>query len=204
MTARERWVFLGDSVTDSGRTTGGPPTGDGYVSRIAHAVTERGLDVEVLNRGVNGDQAADVLRRVESDCIELAPDLVSIMVGVNDTWRRYDSDAPVPLEAFTAAFDALVDRLRSVARVVVMTPFLLPVAPGQGEWLIDDLGPKIEVERASARRVGAAIVDAQSAMEMSACAPMDLAFDGVHPTAAGFDTLAAAWIAEVLPAGTAR
>lgn len=198
MTSRARWVFLGDSVTDSGRTTGGAPAGDGYVSRIAESAGVRGVDAEVVNRGINGDQAADVLARVDADCLDLAPDLVSVMVGVNDTWRRYDSDAPVSIEAFAEAFNGLLERLNGVSRLVVMTPFILPVLSGQPSWLRDDLRPKIEVELEAARRSGAVVIDTQAALEQSALAPVDLAFDGVHPTAAGFDVLAEIWIAGVL------
>jgi len=88
-------LFQGDSITDAGRlAAGNSPLGHGYVNYAASwfSALHPSLNVSFHNRGVSGERVKDLLARWNADCIALKPDWVSILVGINDTWRRYDSN----------------------------------------------------------------------------------------------------------------
>lgn len=192
-------LFIGDSITDCGRDRDDPYSlGDGYVARIAewHALENPSAEAHFRNRGISGNRAADLRRRWSADCLELEPDVVSIMIGVNDTWRRYDRDDPTTTDEFAADYREILDRTAEIgARVVLVEPFLLPVRAEQWEWR-DDLDPKIAVVRRLAGEYGALFVATDGPMAQSGAAstPTDWVRDGVHPTAAGHALLARRWL----------
>ena len=128
----DKVVFIGDSITDAGRDRNRPDDlGDGYVARIAEAITSRWPTsaTRVLNRGVGGNRAIDVKKRWDVDCRDLHPDVVSLLVGVNDTWRRFDEGAVTTAEEFTDIVGTLLAGLSAdgVDQVVLIEPFALPV-----------------------------------------------------------------------------
>jgi len=160
-----------------------------------------GEPVEFLNRGISGDRVRDLRRRWRLDCLDLRPDLVSILIGVNDTWRRYDSDDPTSVEDFERDYVDVLERTRHVlpaTRVVLLEPFLLPVREDQHTWR-EDLDPKLAVVRRLADSYGATLVPLdvvlQKAAETSGAAA--LAADGVHPTSEGHDLIARTWLETV-------
>jgi lysophospholipase L1-like esterase len=196
-----RVLFTGDSITDTGRREGvGEGLGDGYVRRIADAPEFAG--VEVLNTGIGGDTSADLGARFANDVLALRPDVLSILVGVNDTWRRYDSDRETSVEDYATNYRTMLTAARDAGiALVLIEPFLLPVLRSQRAWR-DDLDPKIAAVRALAAEFGAALVPAD--VELTRLAGSDgaaaLASDGVHPTAAGHDAIARLWLRTVLAA----
>ncbi|GIH19374.1 SGNH/GDSL hydrolase family protein [Rugosimonospora africana] len=196
----DRVLFIGDSVTDSGRTvTGADPLGDGYVRLIADALVERSIDARVINQGISGNRTGDLAQRWTTDCVDLAPDVLTIFVGINDTWRRYDSGLPTTAQEFEATYRSLLDATAAAtsAQVVLITPFLLPVQPGQADWF-EDLAPKIAVVNRLAAEYGATLVSADALMtQVGGSSPERLAGDGVHPTAEGNRLLADAWLATI-------
>lgn len=202
-------VFAGDSVTDCGRREDPAGLGSGYVRRLAHRPELVGWTV--LNRGVGGDRTADLRGRWHDDVVDERPDAVSILVGINDTWRRYDSDDPTPLGDFERSYRAiLAATVATGAALVLVEPFLVPVSDEQAAWR-EDLDPKIEVVRGLATELGLPLVDADS--RFAALAPTfdrgALAPDGVHPSGAGHDLLARLWVTAAAPllrerAATAR
>ena len=193
-------LFIGDSITDSDRLHDRPDSlGVGYVARIVewYALENPDAQVRFVNLGIGGDRVADLRRRWTTDCLELEPDVVSIMIGINDTWRRYDEDDPTTTEDFAADYRDILDRTIEIgARVVLVEPFLLPVRPEQWEWRTD-LDPKIAVVRRLAAEFGALLVATDGPMAQAAAAtgPTYWAYDGVHPTPAGHALLARAWLA---------
>lgn len=199
----DRVLFTGDSVTDAGRDRSDPASlGHGYALIAASLAGARHpeLGLEFRNRGVGGDTSASLRDRWESDTIALAPSVVSILVGVNDTWRWFDSGDRISAEEFEdnlrAILDSTVDRLE--ARIVLVEPFLLAVSPGQHAWR-DDLDPRIHAVRRLATEYRARLVPADGILAAAAVrssAP-SLAHDGVHPTPAGHGLLAEAWLAAV-------
>lgn len=190
------FVFIGDSITEDGRRFDDPDDlGVGYVSRVAARRRAAGSVERIVNTGIGGNRAIDLVDRWDRDCLAHDPDLVSIHVGINDTWRRYDGGEATSTDAFEARYRDLLERTAATgAQLVLIEPFLLPLSPAQAAWR-DDLDPKIEVVRTLAREFGATLVEADAAFtaQGSRTAPADLLWDGVHPTDAGRDLLAHVW-----------
>lgn len=189
-------VFIGDSITEDGRRLDDPTDlGVGYVARVARQRRASGAEERTVNSGIGGNRAIDLVGRWDRDCLAHAPDLVSIHVGINDTWRRYDQGEATSTASFAAHYRGLVEQTVAVgARLVLIEPFLLPVAPGQASWR-EDLDPKIEVVRSLAREFDATLVEADVAFteQGGRTDPGALLHDGVHPTDAGRDLLAHVW-----------
>ncbi len=193
-------LFQGDSITDAGRDRQNPNhLGYGYVSMIAHFLDalypERRL--RYLNRGISGNRVKDLVARWDSDCVQLRPDWVSILIGINDTWRRYDSNDPTSTEAFAEGYRTLLQRTRekTQARLILMEPFVLHTSPDRQAWR-EDLDPKIRVVQALAKEFDAILVpldrlfrEASTKREPAFWAP-----DGVHPSPAGNALIAQAWL----------
>lgn len=193
-----RLVFAGDSVTDCGRREGaGAGMGDGYVRALAEGVLLAGT--AVVNRGVGGDRVEDLARRWDADVVAESPHAVSVMIGINDTWRRYDSGQETDQATFLARYRALLERLAPDTVLVLMEPFLLPVNTEQQAWR-QDLDPKIAAVRRLAKEFGAVLVctdEILNAMVAAGTPPEDLALDGVHPTPLGHAVIADAWLEAV-------
>ena len=194
-----RVVLVGDSITDAGRLAEGEfGLGHGYAARVAGVCGRRG--VTVLNRGVGGHRVVDLQARWDQDVLALEPDLVSIKIGINDTWRRYDAGDETSAEDFETGYRDLLDRTLAGApraSIVLVEPFLVPVRTEQWGWR-EDLDPKIQVVRRLAGSYGLPLVATDGpiaqAVATSGLGPEAWAYDGVHPTPAGHDLLAEAWL----------
>lgn len=197
-------LFQGDSVTDCGRIYGDNSSlGNGYPSLIAAYLwaTFPELNLTILNRGVSGNRVYDLETRWDRDCIELQPNWVSILIGINDTWRRYDSNILSPIDEFTAAYRRILTRVReeTKAKIVLCDPFVLPYPEDRKEWRID-LDPRIDAVRSLALEFDAIYVplDGIFAAACTRQSPQFWAADGVHPTLAGHGLIAGAWLQAVL------
>lgn len=194
-----RFVFVGDSITDCERDRTDPASlGAGYVRMLADALAERPGEAEVRNLGVSGDRAVDLEARWEREVVPANADVLTLYVGVNDMWRRFDSDDPTPAADFEATLRRLLDALPSPRpRLFFVEPFFLPVTVDQEAWL-EDLDPKrAAVERVAADydatlvRLHEPFTAAAAERGVGAVAP-----DGVHPSAEGHRMIADAWLAE--------
>jgi lysophospholipase L1-like esterase len=193
-------VFIGDSITDAGRREDPDRhLGHGYVRLVSEALAARGDDRPIVNTGISGDRAVDLRARWERDALAHDPELLSVYVGVNDTWRRYDAGDPTPVERFESTYRSLLaeaqDRL--APRMILVEPFVLPVTAEQTRWGVDDLDAKRAVVAELAADFGAAFVPLQSLLLEAAAQGAGnaaLADDGVHPTALGNELIAGAWL----------
>lgn len=192
------FLFIGDSITDDGRTIKGIELGEGYVRLIDRALASVDPRPTVVNRGINGDRVEALRRRWAVDALDVAPTRLTVMIGINDTWRRYDSDDPTTAEAFEDDYRAILDAsARGGAAITLYEPFLVPVLAGQDEWRYD-LDPKIAVVRKLADEFGATLIrtDEAFAREADRVGAAFLLPDGVHPSDAGRRLLADLWLAE--------
>lgn len=202
----DRVLFIGDSVTDCGRarTTeidGSAEMGNGYpflISAWYNALYPEKC-VTFLNRGISGNRVRDLRQRWQSDCLDLKPNVVSILIGINDTWRRYDSNDPTSTEAYEKDFRSLLDATRTAGmRVILCEPFCLPFPEDRRAWRVD-LDPRIQVVRRLALEYQTQLLPLDGIFAQAAAKrhPAFWLSDGVHPTPAGHALIAQNWIAAV-------
>ncbi|MFE6158409.1 SGNH/GDSL hydrolase family protein [Streptomyces sp. NPDC056486] len=205
-------MFTGDSITDCQRLASEDGLGFGFPLRVAGEWGLRHPDRPVtwLNTGIGGNKVMDLEARWQTDVLDARPDVVTILVGVNDMgWHTLDPEGYViPVEEFEAGYDRLLAPLAEAGtELILMEPFLLPIhgvveagaaligEEERKEWRTD-LDPKIQAVRKLAREYGAQLLAADDMFaELAAKAgPEYWATDGVHPTPAGHAALAEAWL----------
>jgi lysophospholipase L1-like esterase len=194
-------LFQGDSVTDCGRGRGEDTRlGDGYPLMIAGLLGQRHpqLQAKVVNRGISGHRVKDLAARWDEDCVRLQPDVVTLLIGINDTWRRFDSADPTSAVDYHAVYRTLLARVRGETKarlIVLMDPFVLPSPPDRIAWR-EDLNPRIDIVRSLSHEFDALYVPLDglfaAAARKAPCAFW--AADGVHPTPAGHALIAQAWL----------
>ncbi|MEV3933683.1 SGNH/GDSL hydrolase family protein [Streptomyces sp. NPDC053728] len=195
-------LFQGDSITDVGRLVEpDSPLGNGYARIAADRVRAERPDsgITFLNRGIGGDRVADLRARWREDAMDLRPDVVSVLIGVNDTWRRYDSGAVTTVRDYEDDYRAILTQVRDEldAQLILIEPFLVPVRDEQWAWR-EDLDPRIQTVRRLSEEFGAALLAADGLLNQAARAAGGaecIAGDGVHPTPLGHALLADAWAA---------
>ncbi len=189
-------VFIGDSVTDCGRLVA-PPFGDGYVFNIADSTR---LSGEIINVGTSGHRLVDLENRWNADVLAHQPTLVSVAIGINDTWRRYDDNDPTSTQDFEDSYRRVLTATKAQGNpeLVLCEPFLLAVRDEMNTWR-EDLDPKIAVVHKLATEFNAKLVsfdqrfnDLAKEMSMS-----ELAEDGIHPSKLGHQIMADLWLRTV-------
>ncbi len=189
-------VFIGDSITDAHRRDDPEGLGFGYVRLAAEALRVRGDRREVVNRGVSGDRIGDLEARWGEDVLALNPGTLSVSVGINDTWRRFDEGTPTDAKTFESIYRGLIERALAAGspRLVLVEPFLLPIADEQFDWL-DDLEGKRDAVASLAEEHDAAFVPLHRILTTAAAhhGAVEIAADGVHPTPLGAELIAEAW-----------
>jgi lysophospholipase L1-like esterase len=202
--AGDRILFQGDSITDAGRDRDNPHhLGNGYAMLAASwfqaLYPER--NVRFTNRGIGGDRTRDLVERWREDCLLLRPTWISLLVGINDTWRRYDRNDATSTEAYEEFYRTLLTRTMEElpgAHLILCEPFVLPTPPDRLGWRVD-LDPKIAVVHKLAQEYDAILVpfDDIFAQAANRREPSFWAADGVHPTAAGHALMAQSWLKAV-------
>ncbi len=196
----DRILFTGDSITDCGRDRQKPESlGFGYAALAAAHLQARlaSPELKIFNRGISGNRAGDLLNRFDADLLALQPTVVSILIGINDTWRRYDNNDPTDAKTFEQNYRLLLEKIKMnlKARIVLLEPFLLHVPADRYAWR-EDLNPKIDVTRKLAIEFGAELLPLDGLFAQAATlAPAAYwAEDGVHPSAAGHALIAETWL----------
>ena len=193
-----RVLFQGDSITDCGRDREEfGSLGDGYVSLIPDKLGHP-PEMEVLNRGISGHRIVDLYARWKPDALHLKPDVLSILIGANDTWHEFAAQNGVEVSRYATIYRLLLEWTREVlpqVQLVLCEPFVLPcgvVGPGWRE----DIDERRRVVATLAEDFGAAFVPFQTEFDQALKRqPAEFwAADGVHPTFLGHDLMADCWI----------
>jgi lysophospholipase L1-like esterase len=198
-------LFQGDSITDClrDRTRSWPTDpaalGAGYAGRIAGDLLARhpGAGWQFFNRGISGDRVVDLLGRWRKDALALQPDVVSILVGVNDTWHEHTNGNGLSVARYAELYRMVLQDTRAARPqcwLVLGEPFALPGGEFKADWL-PELRERGAAVRQLAQEFGAAFVPYQAmfdAAQKKYSAP-ELAADGVHPSPLGHQLMAAAW-----------
>ncbi|CAM2877487.1 SGNH/GDSL hydrolase family protein [Paenibacillus sediminis] len=202
--ASDTLLFIGDSITDSGRARpvgegGYGALGNGYVSHVdalLRAVYPQ-LGIRVLNTGVSGDTVRHLKARWQSDVLDLNPDWLSIMIGTNDVWRQFDRPLNTDQHIYLDEYERLLRELISVALphlkgLVLMSPFYLEMNSD------DPMRATMDVYRGVMKKVayevGAIFVDTQAAFDQFSehvyLSSLSMGWDRVHPDQPGHMILA--------------
>jgi len=198
-----RILFQGDSITDGNRGRNSDPNhilGHGYqfiiAAKYGAELAERHL--VFINRGVSGNRVSDLARRWQSDTLDLKPDILSILIGVNDL------GSGVPAEQFEQQYDQLLAQTLQAlpqVRLVLCEPFGLPVGGKKETW--NSYNPELVVRQMIVKKLAAKyhapLVPFQRMFEAAVKrAPAEYwIWDGVHPTYAGHQLMAEEWVRTV-------
>ena len=194
-------LFVGDSITDCGRDreSGGTDLGAGYVAQVRALLDAHHPEAEVryLNTGISGNRVTDLEARWNVDVLAHQPDWVSVMIGINDVWRQFDSPLveQVSLQAYGEKLQGLVERtLPQVQGMIVMSPFFLETNVKEPmRQMMDRYG-------AAARAIAVSnelrFVDVQGAFNawLVHNHALQLCADRVHPNAVGHNIIASAFL----------
>lgn len=198
-------LFQGDSITDCGRNRGAaeanatPALGTGYPLLVTSSVLAAHPDraLRFYNRGISGNKVPDLQQRWTADALDLRPDVLSILIGVNDFWHKLDLGYSGTVRDYEEQYTALLDQTRRAlprVHLIVLEPFVLRCGAVNERWF-----PEFDLRRAAAARVAsrarATFVPLQSVFNRRtrSSAPEYWAADGVHPTPAGHAVIAAQW-----------
>jgi lysophospholipase L1-like esterase len=205
-----RLVMIGDSITDCGRDRAvrgeGTPEvlGSGYVSFVSSVLGAKypELGIGVINMGIGGNTVRDLDGRWQEDLLDLKPDWVSIMIGINDVWQQSGPPDPsrncVTISEYETTLTALVEKtLPGLKGMILMTPYHVePDRKNPMRSMMDDYGV---VVRGLAGKHSTVFVDTQAAFDryLEHHPPGSLAGDQIHVNAIGHMILALAWLEAV-------
>ena len=205
-------LFQGDSITDAGRNRElsvepNKGMGAGYPALICSYLRchDAAKDWQIYNRGISGNRVVDLYARWKIDALNLKPDLISILIGVNDTWHERSRQNGVEVPRFEKIYRMLLEWTREVlpeVKLVLMEPFVLPFGAADETW-VAEVAERAVVVRKLAEEFNAVFIPTQEMLTKAAqtASPEYWLVDGVHPTAAGHQLLADAWLAGVRKQG---
>lgn len=208
--AGSKVVFVGDSITDAGRSR---PVGEGlfgalgtgYVMQIDAMLQtlQPGKRIRCVNQGCSGNTTRDLLARWQTDVLDLKPDYVSLMIGANDVWRRFDSplqsEWSVPDEEYRENLFRLIDLTHPhVKGMILMTPFFLePARPATyGDPMREAMDRCSAAVREAAEEKRLPLVDTQAAIDrlLEHHHSAFIAWDRIHQNHVGSFAIARAWM----------
>jgi lysophospholipase L1-like esterase len=184
-------LFQGDSVTDAGRDRSDPhDMGNGY-PRYASAMIQDSFpdtELELVNLGIGGNRTEHLVERLETDFIEIQPDIISIMIGVNDVWHHYSHGIETSDEQFEQNYRAVLDAIktRTSARILMIQPFLLETVDPAKQAYTEELARKQAIVKKLADEYADAYLPLDEILHSETEEePAYYAADGVHPTPDG-------------------
>ncbi len=206
---RQTILFQGDSITDAGRNRSvtapneAAGFGQGYPFLIAAYLRaiHAGYDLKFYNRGISGNRVPDLDARWQADCFDLKPDILSILIGVNDIWHKLNGNFAGTVRDYEEGYHNLLDRTRRElpnVKLVICEPFVLRTGAVNEKWF-PEFDERRAVAKKQAQTFGATWVAFQDMFDLAVqeAAPAYWAHDGVHPTMAGHAKMAIAWLEAV-------
>ena len=190
-------VFIGDSISDYERKK---PVGEGLFNAWGRSyVADAGsllccmypeLNLRVVNMGIGGNQIRDLDNRWKTDVLDLNPDWVSILIGINDVWRQFDSpqmpETHVSLEEYSATYERLIQQtLPSVKGMILMTPYFME--PNRQDPMRIKMDLYVNAVKELADKHKLVFVDLQKAWDelFIYMHPCNIAWDRIHPNQIG-------------------
>ena len=180
-------LFQGDSITDAGRDKRNYHNmGNGYPKYASELIAEQypDVDFEFINFGISGNRTSQLFDRFYDDAIVFQPDVISILIGINDIWHAYSHHISTTDEQFALNYRCILERIRKEtnAKIVMLAPFLLDAEPYEG--MREDLERRLPVVRALAEEFADVYIPLDKHFEEALKTqpePLYYSKDGVHP-----------------------
>lgn len=199
-------LFQGDSITDASRDQRNyHHLGNGYPKYAAQMIREAhpDTDFEFINLGISGNRTGQLFDRLYADAIELQPDIISILIGINDLWHRYEKK-PIATtdEQIEVNYRSILKELRAKtnAKIMILSPYLLDCE--DKEELREDLGRILPMIRMLANQYADVFVPLDEYFEeamKTVPRAQYYSYDGVHPNTNGATFIGKIYAKEIEP-----
>jgi len=203
-------LFQGDSITDAGRSRERDDMrGRGYATMVSGEIGFRYPEqYECINRGISGNRIVDVYARMKCDIVNLKPDYMSLLIGVNDVWHEFASNPNgVATDKFEKIYSMLIEEIKEALpniKIIILEPFVLKGSAmterDEGDDLYTAFRADVLEKAAAAKRVAEKFslpfIELQSKFDAlyNPENPSYWLIDGVHPNAAGHALITHEWL----------
>jgi lysophospholipase L1-like esterase len=204
-------LLQGDSITDAGRNRKdeaipnlSSQLGAGYALFTAASILANHPDknLSLYNRGISGNKVFQLAERWEKDCLELQPNILSILIGVNDFWHTKNGNYQGTIETYATDYQKLISETKSAlpnVKIIILEPFIIHGGTALDNTWENDFAPYRNAAKKIATNNGLIFVPLQSVFN-EALKHASAAYwgkDGVHPSVAGAQLMAQAWLKTV-------
>ena len=200
------YLFQGDSITDASRVRDWDMSlGSGYATTIASIIgTKYSGKLNFINRGISGNRIVDLYARIKSDIINLKPDYLSILIGINDVWHELSYQNGVKAEKFEKVYSMLIEEIFEELpniKIYILEPFIGHGTASDEHWdyFYSETRKRAEAAKRVADKYSLPFITLQDKFE-KAEAEVSCTYwtsEGVHPSAMGHGIIANA-LMEVL------
>lgn len=200
-------LFQGDSITDSGRdreNTGfntARNLGSGYALLAGSVLLHKyaSMNLRVFNKGISGNKVFQLAERWDTDCLEMKPDILSILIGVNDIWHKLEGNYDGTAEVYKRDYIALIERTIKALpdlKLIICEPFAVPGVKAVDEKWYPEFYEYQKAAKEIALKFDTTFIPFQAVFdEAQKKAPGNWwTSDGVHPSLAGAQLMAEAWL----------
>ncbi len=196
-------LFQGDSITDAGRSRENEDLmGEGYPNRVKETIRfEYPNEYVMYNRGISGNRVVDLYARIKADIINLKPDYMSILIGVNDVWHEFGQQNGVDAEKYFQIYSMLIEEIQAAlpdVKIMILEPFTLKGIGNESYWeeFQKEVFKRAEKAKAIAEKYNLTFVPLQEKFDEAAnVASNDYWLrDGVHPTTVGHELIKREWM----------
>jgi lysophospholipase L1-like esterase len=200
-------LFQGDSITDAGRNkednsfNNPRALGSGYAMLAGAAILEKyaQLDLKIYNKGISGNKVYQLADRWDNDCLNLKPDILSILIGVNDIWHKLNGNYDGTVDIYRRDYVVLLERTKKTlpdVKLIICEPFAVPGVKAVDDKWYPEFYDYQKVARDIATQFNATFIPFQKVFdEALKKAPGSYwTPDGVHPSLAGASLMAEAWL----------
>lgn len=203
-------LFQGDSITDAGRkkdensVNNAAALGTGYAMLAASELLYKhtGKNLQIYNRGISGNKVYQLAERWDKDALDLKPNVLSILIGVNDFWHKIQGRYEGTIDVYKKDYKALLDRTKQKLpdlKLIIGEPFAVSGIKAVDEKWFPAFNEYRVAAREIAEQYGAVFIPYQSVYDkaQSSAPGVYWTFDGVHPSVAGARLMAEAWLKAV-------
>ncbi|MBR4058977.1 MAG: SGNH/GDSL hydrolase family protein [Lachnospiraceae bacterium] len=202
-------LFFGDSITDTSRSRENDSNfGMGYPTLVKGELTFDYPNQYILyNRGISGNRVVDLYARIKQDAINLKPDVMSILIGVNDVWHEFSRQNGVDADKYFKVYSMLIEEIKEAlpdVKIMILEPFVLEgvntedteTCPNKWKLFSTEVKKRAVKSKEIAEKYNLPFISLQDKFdEVAKLAPNNYwLYDGVHPTTAGHELIKREWM----------